>query len=48
MVNIGALNVECLWWVYVHCHESRGGEDEINDQVDRLFRVKLFINGCLR
>ena len=25
-----------------------GGEDEINDQVDRLFRVKSFIDGCLR
>ena len=25
-----------------------GGEGEINDPVDRSFRVKSFIDGCLR
>ena len=25
-----------------------GGEEEINDPVDRSFRVKSFIYGCLR
>ena len=25
-----------------------GGEDEINDPVDCSFRVKSFIDGCLR
>ena len=25
-----------------------GGEDEINDPVDRSYRIKSFIDGCLR